>query len=243
MENLLSKFFSEISYIAFIPLLVITFKNIIDNRNLSDIEKILMTNWKRFKIDLSNYGVYNFVLLTIGILYIAFSNPSSLDNVFPSISVGLLAFAIVWLIMTIAFIVLSNTITWIDHNLTSNNEFFITLEEVEWKIIKMKNETSMLVRKDNRYMFINDWNHKVISSQPKDSIPLKKIYMLFPNTKILNKIIFPIIFVLSLVGFISCFFIKNLMMFPLFFLSAFLLLTVAMIWVDHYLYSKFNQQS
>lgn len=178
MENIISKFFSEISYIAVIPLIVITIKNIIDNRNLTDIEKLLMTNWKKFKIDLSNYGVYNFLLLSIGIFYTAFINSSSLDKVFPSISAGILAFAVVWLIMTFAFIFLFNSITWIDQNLTSHDEFFITLENEEWKIIKMKSETSMLVRKDNRYMFVDDWNNRVISSKPKSSTPLKKIYML-----------------------------------------------------------------
>lgn len=242
MENIISKFFSEISYIAVIPLLVVTIKNIIDNRNLSEIEKLLMTNWKKFKMDLSNYGFYNFVILTIGIIYTAFSNPHLLDKIFPSISVGLVAFAIVWLLMTFTFIVLFNSITLIERNLTSHDEFFITLGDGEWKIIKMKNETSMLVRKDNRYMFIDDWNNKVISSQPKNSIPLKKIYMLFPNTKILNRFIFPTILVLSLLGFISCLFIKNLILFPILFLSVFSMLTGAMIWSDYYLYSKSNNQ-
>lgn len=239
MESILSKFFSEISYIAVIPFVVITIKNIIDNRNLTDIEKLLMTNWKKFKIDLSNYGVVNFVLLLIGFIYIFFDY-SSTNKTFP-ITTSLTAFAIVWFIFTIAFIVLFNTLTWIERNLTSHHDFFITIENEDWKIIKMKSENSMLVRKDNRYMFVDDWNNRVIFSKPKDSVPLKKIYMLSPNTKILN-IVFFIIFVLSISGFILCFFIKNLMLFPVLFLSVFLTLTVVIVWSDHYLYSKFNNQ-
>lgn len=45
MESIIFKFFNEISSIAFIPILVIAIKNIIDNKNLTDIEKLLMTNW------------------------------------------------------------------------------------------------------------------------------------------------------------------------------------------------------
>lgn len=243
MEIIITKIFSEISYIAIIPLLVVTIKNIIDNRNLSEIEKLLMTNWKKFKMDVSNYGFYNFVILTIGIIYTAFSNPHLLDKIFPSITVGLLVVAIVWFLLTFTFIVLFNSISLIERNLTSYDEFFIMLGDEEWEIIKMKSETSMLVKKDNKYMFIDDWNNKVIYTQPKKSIPLKRIYMLLPNTKVMNRIIFPTVSVFSLSGFISCFFIKNLMLFPISFLSVFSMLTFAMIWSDYYLYSKSNQQS
>lgn len=182
----------------------------------------------------------NFILLFIGFIYIIF-NDSTIIKTIP-IKTWLLALAIIWLMLTMAFIVLFNSLTWIERNLTIHDEFFITLENEKWKIIKMKTETLMLLRKDNRYMIIDNWNNTVIFSQPKDSTPLKKIYIFFPNTSILNKIVFPIIFVLSLIGFISCFFINTLMLFPILFLSAFLILTVVMVWLDHYLFSKFNNQ-
>lgn len=44
MDTLISKFLGEISIITLFSLVVIAIKNIIDNKNLLEIEKLLMTD-------------------------------------------------------------------------------------------------------------------------------------------------------------------------------------------------------
>lgn len=242
MDTLISKFLGEISIITLFSLVVIAIKNIIDNKNLLEIEKLLMTDWKKFKIDFSNYGVYTFFILSIGSFYIAVYNPSSISNISPSITTTIIAFGIVWLIVTFAFILLFNAIIWVDRKVSLHNEFFILLDDNEkWKILKMKNESSLLVERDSNYRIVDNWNNKNITYELVYHFPLKKIYNLWPITKL--RIIFRILIIGFIVAFIYSFTLNNLISFPLAFFSVFFILILLIIWVNYREYIKFISQN
>lgn len=224
-------------YIAtFIPLVVYTIKLTIDNWGITDLEKIILSNFKKFQIGITKYifiGI-SFVVLMYIVIIVSDIHTEINDRVIW----GILAVCFVFFI---AGMFLFNVIVKFINNLLSfQYDYFIVNEANEpvFRIIKLSSNKSLLVESKGIEEFIQVENNIRYKKVRNPNEKLSKIY----NSDKIN-IFFIISGIVWICLLISVFFTKSWLQFCLYLLFILIMLIFLIVlsnFIDNKRYNKGN---
>lgn len=172
LENFLTSLVPYV--ITVIPIIVYVIKLTIDNWKLTDLEKIRMSNFKKFQIALTKYvliGIISFVILFFVFL---FKNPS---NLVININV-LMTLVILSIILVFCIIVAEKVIDFFSRILSFKYDYHIVNEDGDslYRIIKVNSNGDLLVESNDILEFIDSKQNLKYKSFRRDMPYLSKLY-------------------------------------------------------------------
>lgn len=172
MLNLLVDIFKDIKIVSLLPIFIYLIKLFIDNINTRGVEKLLMTNSKKFFIQISNVSFLTFVFaLIIGIMVISSENIPIKDakelGIFIIVCLGYTVLIVLPLYMITVFLL----------NIFSfKTRYYIFLKNnKKWYISRRLNKDTLLICDEyNNYKFlkqsINDFTFYSIVQAKSDNM-------------------------------------------------------------------------
>ena len=218
--NLIDQFGSSAYIATFIPIIIYAIKITIDNWGITDLEKVILSNFKKFQIVITKYiftGISFAVLMSIVIIFSDIS--TELDN----ISIwSILAVSFIFFVAAMYFF--NVTVKFFTNILSFKYDYYIVNETNEpiFRIIKLSNNNSLLVESKGIEEFIqveNKIRYKKVRSKNK------KLSKFYNSDRI--KVFFTINGVVSSCMLISIFFTKSWLQFCLYLL--FILVTIILL--------------
>lgn len=189
--------------VALIPIIIYVVKLTINNWGITDLEKIYLSNFKKFQITITKYLIWNLVFTTTLFILIMLSD-SLKELKTGNLVYGVLIFCS--LIFSISMFLLEKFIDLIGMILSVKYDYYIVNDSGEpiYRIIKMSNNNLLLVESNGIEEFIDPKEKRKYKRIRRNSVFYKKIYS---SNKMKYWII--VLITISLISFIFIFLSKD----------------------------------
>lgn len=222
--------------ITIIPVIGYVIKLTIDNWGITELEKLRMSNFKKFQIAITKY-VFTAIAFVAGIfLLLTFSN--QMDGIEGNLIYGLLAFLFIIFIVTI--FTLENIMKFITRTLSFKYEYHIVDDRGEpiYRIIKMSGNNSLLVEADGIEEFLDS---QINRRYKRIRIKEEKLEGFYGSKKSEHTI--KGLAILSLIALVSVFFTTDWWQFSLYMVFIISMLVALILWLNYAVNKKDNEKS
>lgn len=221
--------------ITIIPVIGYVIKLTIDNWGITELEKLRMSNFKKFQIAITKY-VFTAIAFVAGIfLLLTFSN--QMEGIEGNLIYGFLAFLFIIFVVTI--FTLENIMKFIARTLSFKYEYHIVDEQGEpiYRIIKMSGNNSLLVESDGIEEFLDS---QINRRYKKIRIKEKKLENFYGSKK--SKHTIHGLAILSLIALVSVFFTTDWWQFSLYMIFIISMLVSLILWLNYAEDKKYNER-
>ncbi len=222
--------------ISLIPFIVYILKLIIDNWGITELEKLRLSNFKKFQIAITKYAVISLAFVFTLYLFIKFSDNFTEIEDNNAIIIGLI---ICFSFFLLSIFLAEQIIRFISLTLSFQYDYHIVNDKGEpiFRILKLSSNNLLLVERDEIVEFIDARENRRYKRIRRDNKLLKKIY----NYTHIRYIIIGLC-VLSLFGGIGALLTEAWIQFVLYIIFIFTMM-INIIFIFNYLENKrFNRE-
>lgn len=166
-----------IAYLAgLIPVGAYLLKLFIDNWKATDLEKIMMSNFKKFQLSITKYLLIGLAFVAFFYTYLTIVPPTEMKDMESFI---LIIFLIVIFTFAItAFFLLDQFIVFLFNTLSFKFDYYVVNDENEavFRVIKLSDKNHLLVESDGIEEFIENPKTKRYKKERKENDTLNKLY-------------------------------------------------------------------
>ncbi|MDJ0333017.1 hypothetical protein [Planococcus sp. S3-L1] len=221
--------------ITIIPVIVYVVKLTIDNWGITELEKLRMSNFKKFQIAITKYIFTAIAFVAVVFLFLTYFN--QMDDIKGNLVYGLLAFLFVIFIITI--FILENLMKFIARKLSFKYEYHIVDDQGEptYRIIKVSGNNSLLVESDGIEEFLDN---QINRRYKRIRIKEKKLEEFYRGEK--SKWVRMGLPIFSFLVLVSLFFTTELWQFSLYVIFIVSVLVSLILWLNYAEDKKYNEE-